>query len=388
MRTLPKPEFDGFDLLDDFADVDPPPVAPDPIKRNGGDLFSDDDAPPELFNRRGVTAAWLDEQEFPPLEWAVEGLLPEGMGMLAAPPKAGKSWLVADIGLACASGGIALAAIPVKQRPVLYLALEDGHRRLQSRFRALMADQPLPDGLHVVIKADTNEALQIIEEFLARYFDQAPLVIVDTLGKIKPSKTNGQDAYQADYKFGSQLKDAIDGITGGCMLVVHHTRKQESSDFVNLVSGTQGLAGAADFVAVLTRNRHETKGLLAITGRDVNEERYAIDSGSGMGWQLVGGGLAEAARAAVSVAASGRLGDQAKEALRFVNGRPDGTRPKDIAEHLGITQDDAGKTLRRLHESDHIDKLARGRFGPLPPRPQLSEASECPESNVSADQMG
>lgn len=90
-----------------------------------------------LFDERSVTAAWLDQQIFPPLEWTVEGILPEGMGLLAAPPKAGKSWMAANIGLACAAGGSALSKIPVKQRPVLYLALEDGHRRLQSRLRTL-----------------------------------------------------------------------------------------------------------------------------------------------------------------------------------------------------------------------------------------------------------
>ena len=105
-----------------------------------------------LYDERAVTAAWLDGQEFSPLEWMVEGILPEGMGLLAAPPKAGKSWLVNNVALACAAGGSALGAIPVKRRPVLLLALEDGHRRLQSRFRTLMEGQALPEGLEVVTR--------------------------------------------------------------------------------------------------------------------------------------------------------------------------------------------------------------------------------------------
>ena len=71
-----------------------------------------------------------------------------------APPKAGKSWLVCDIGLACAAGGFALSCIPVSRRPVLYLALEDGKRRLQSRSRRIMGDgQAIPAGIHFVTKA-------------------------------------------------------------------------------------------------------------------------------------------------------------------------------------------------------------------------------------------
>jgi hypothetical protein len=40
------------------------------------------------------TGAWLDEQTFPPLRYAVPGLIPEGFTLLIGPPKAGKSWLV------------------------------------------------------------------------------------------------------------------------------------------------------------------------------------------------------------------------------------------------------------------------------------------------------
>src|SRR5258708_6005865 len=91
-----------------------------------------------------VDGAWLDAQVFPELHWAIPGIMPEGFGLLIAPPKAGKSWLAASIGLTCQAGGLALGVIPVEPRPVLYLALEDGHRRLQSRFRALGTANGIP----------------------------------------------------------------------------------------------------------------------------------------------------------------------------------------------------------------------------------------------------
>ena len=37
------------------------------------------------------TGAWLDQQEFPPLEYAVPGIIPEGFGVLAAPPKTARA---------------------------------------------------------------------------------------------------------------------------------------------------------------------------------------------------------------------------------------------------------------------------------------------------------
>jgi len=87
--------------------------------------------------------AWLDAQEFPPLTYAVPGVIPEGSVLLVGAPKIGKSWLVLTIALAAAAGGQALS-IQVPKRPVFYLALEDGDRRLQDRCRKLLRGDPIP----------------------------------------------------------------------------------------------------------------------------------------------------------------------------------------------------------------------------------------------------
>ncbi len=93
--------------------------------------------------------------EFPATRWAVPGLIPEGLSILAGRPKMGKSWLALQIANAVGSGGTILN-IPVEQGAVLYLALEDGAKRLQDRLmlqRAQSADiifvtsyQPLSSG--------------------------------------------------------------------------------------------------------------------------------------------------------------------------------------------------------------------------------------------------
>ena len=310
-----------------------------------------------LYDERSVTAAWLDAQVFPPLEWIVEGVLPEGMGLLVAPPKAGKSWMVAGVALGCAAGGCALGKVPVKKRPVLYLALEDGHRRLQQRFRTLMEGQPLPDGLEVVTRASSNEALILVDEFLRRHQRDAPLVIIDTLGKVKPPKTSHEESYAADYRIGGVLKQRIDDVPGGCLLLVHHTRKAESADFIDSVSGTQGIAGSADFVLVLSRKRHAQTAVLAVTGRDVHESEYALTTEGGR-WTLDGMDLMDAAATVAKRRDSDSLGDRSLDVLTFVNTRPLGTRQADLAEHLGIDNDTAGRYLvassRVVYESDLI----------------------------------
>ena len=313
---------------------------------------------PSLLDRMR-NGEWLDAQVFPPLEWAVEGILPEGFGLLVAPPKAGKSWMVAGIGLSCAAGGYALGKINVKQRPVLYLALEDGHRRLQDRFRTLMEGQAIPAGIDVIITAYSIEIPGIITEYLALHRGRQPLVILDTLGKVKPPKRAGEESYAADYAIGTRLKQLVDSEPGATLLAVHHTRKAESADFVDAVSGTQGIAGSADFVLVLNRKRQDDKAVLAVTGRDVPENEYALTTQAGR-WVLDGMDLLDAAATAAKRRDSGALSDRSQEVLAFVNSRQLGTRPGDLAAHLGIDNDTAGRYLRRLHESPQQRQIELG----------------------------
>ncbi|MGV0490696.1 AAA family ATPase [Mycobacterium kansasii] len=310
-----------------------------------------------------VDGAWLDAQDFPPLEYAVPGLISEGLGIIVGPPKAGKSWLVADLALAVAAGGVALGAVAVAQRPVLYLALEDGHRRLQVRFRRIMGDgQPIPRGVHVIVKATPDEALKMIGAFMRRHAPAKPFVVLDTLGKVKPPKRAGEDSYQVDYSIGSRLKALADEVPGSALLVVHHSRKAESSDFVDAVSGTNGIAGAADFVAVLVRQRHSVEATLSVTGRDIVEAEYALTAVSGVLWRLDGGTLAAAADAAEKRRQAGNFGDRSVEVLAIVAAAVEPISPTDVASKLGIDNDTVGKYLRRLANGGHIAKAGRGKY--------------------------
>ncbi len=63
---------------------------------------------------------------FEPLKYIVPDLIVEGCTILAGKPKALKSWLAYDVGLAVAVGGYYLSKKKCQQGDVLYLALEDG----------------------------------------------------------------------------------------------------------------------------------------------------------------------------------------------------------------------------------------------------------------------
>jgi hypothetical protein len=326
--------------------------------------------------------AWLDAQDFPPLAYAVPGVIPEGSVLLVGPPKIGKSWLVLAVALAAASGGRMLN-LQVPKRPVLYLALEDGDRRVQDRCRKLLAGGPIPAGLQYLTRVEPGQVLDTIAAWVALHDGQAPLVVLDTLGKVMPAALVGESSYQRDYRVGSELKHLADAQPGMTMLVNHHDRKANAEDFIDSVSGTHGLAGAADTVVVLTRARHEESGLLKITGRDVPEGEYAVRFVAGSAWVLDGADLADAGRRASDARVTAGLGDLSTDVISYVGGHPKGVRAAEVAADLGIEPRVARLYLSRAVEAGRLARPQRGLYTPVASVASVaSESDPPPERNT------
>src|SRR5215813_9957401 len=85
-----------------------------------------------------VTANELRSKTFPPVKYVVPGIIPEGVTLLVAKPKEGKSWLALDLCIACTTDRFTLGSIKPTQGDVLYLALEDSERRLHRRMDKLL----------------------------------------------------------------------------------------------------------------------------------------------------------------------------------------------------------------------------------------------------------
>ncbi|MGO2779709.1 AAA family ATPase [Glutamicibacter arilaitensis] len=311
----------------------------------------------EVFN-----SAWLTAQQFQPVEYVVPGVIPEGLTILVAPPKVGKSWMVLGIAQAAASGGKAFGAIQVKQRPVLYLALEDGPRRLQSRLNTIGVTEGIRD-LMFLTRLGAS-AVDTITAFLERHGHNKPLIILDTLGKVRGTY-GGNDAYGNDYSQMSALKGLVDDVPGSSLLVVHHTNKGEKSDFLDSVSGTQGLAGAADSILAIKRERNTNNSTLHVTSRDAAEGEYALTLTGGV-WSMDGTTLQEAAQAVTARQSVEGVGDDMTQLVKLVNSRPEGITPKDLIVALGWEEGKVSGYLSRAWNSNRIIKIGRGKYGPIP----------------------
>jgi hypothetical protein len=305
------------------------------------------------------------DAEYPPLQWVIPEVIPEGFGILAGAPKTGKSWLALQLALMCASGGAMFGNVPVSARPVLYLTLEDGKRRIKDRATKLLAGAAVPSKLDTVTRATHGELFNVIPYFLA--LNPVGLVILDTLGKVMPQKLPGENEYGRDYRIGGQLKSYVDKHPGSALLVVHHTRKMLSADWSDMTSGTNGLNGSADYNLLLRRERRGNTGTLDVTGRDVNEDKYALVMDDGT-WRLDGETLGEARHAARTQDEPEPLGGLMIQIRDYVNKQTDPVTPQQVAQALGIENEYAGKCLGRLVKRCDIQRNGRGQYIALPYR--------------------
>ncbi len=224
--------------------------------------------------------------DFAPVQFVVDGLVPEGLALLAGDPKVGKSWWA----LAIASGEV--HGRRRRTGSVLYLALEDNPRRLRSRLEVLRTG-----GLELDPSVELATSWPTLQqggvEHIGRWLDErgdACLVVVDTLGRFRGSHGSGGYNYQDDVEALAQLHGLSSRHGGLAVIVVHHTRKGEADDWTHLISGTQGLAGTADTLMWLHRSRGQGGGGLKVTGRDLEEDiSLALTLEDGL-WQ-VGGSL-------------------------------------------------------------------------------------------------
>ncbi len=317
--------------------------------------------PAKPDRRTRWTDAELLRQEFPPPRWAVPGLLCEGLNMLAGAPKLGKSWLSLGIGAAIANGDPALGGIEVERGPVLYCALEDTGRRLQSRRRQMLAAGSRAAAL-LTLETACPTMPSGGDAVIVEWIEQNPgarLVIVDTFEKMRGRNPQGVSAYAADYAAAGRFKTVADNY-GVPILLIHHVRKQAAEDWQDLVSGTNGLTGAVDATLVLERSRGQADGVLHVTGRDVVENDYAMTF-DGTFWTKLDG-----------PASDYELGDTRADLVRLVREYP-GSKPAQLADALQLPAANVRQALSRMAKAGQLRVAPGGAYFPPEPGDQASD---------------
>ena len=147
----------------------------------------------------------------------------------------------------------------------LYLCLEDSTlQRIQNRLFELTEDAPPTLHFAVMSQQLHNGLVEQIEQFLKEH-PQTRLIVIDTLQRIR---TAGNDAnpYASDYRDIGVLKALADKHRIA-ILLVHHLRKMNDDDPMNMISGTTGLSGATDSNFVLRKSQAQREHSHALLHR-------------------------------------------------------------------------------------------------------------------------
>jgi hypothetical protein len=224
------------------------------------------------------TAEELRTTVFPPLEWVVKDMIPEGVTLICGPPKLGKSFLTLAIAISVAPDGAfsVLGSGPSRTGAgVLYLGLEDNGRRLQDRIKTLIKDRYDLSRLHYQFRKDVPQLGDGLIGHIEAILDKYPyikLVTIDTL-QLAVGDDGKDAAYKRDVNTISQFS-ALAQERNISIILVHHPNKGKG-DSITKVSGTQGIAGTVDTIAMLTRmgedKEEKSMARLQVNGRDLIE---------------------------------------------------------------------------------------------------------------------
>jgi AAA domain len=297
------------------------------------------------------TAAHLRTRTFDPIKYIVPGYIAEGCTILAGRPKLGKSWMMLDVGLAVAAGRYCLGDTKCEQGNVLYLALEDNERRLQSRITKILGfANEWPARFNYVTEWPRADAggLDEIRKWIAAA--QSPrLVVVDILAMFRSPRRKDQQPYEADYAAIQGLQ-AIASETGVAIVIVHHLRKSAGEvDPFEKVSGTLGLSGAADTVLILDRDGQGCT--LYGRGRDIEEIETAVEfDKSTCRWRVLG--------EAVEVRRTTERG----AILAVLEEADEPMAPGAIATSTGMSRNNVDQLLFKMVKDGDVLKAKRGSY--------------------------
>ena len=214
----------------------------------------------------------------------IDGVLSDGLAIMAGDSKIGKSWMVLWMCLQI-SKGEPVWGLPTRKTDVVYLALEDREWRVQQRMQDL-TDTP-PDNLHFGFSCGHlgAELESQIEDVLKDY-PSTGLLFIDTLQMVRDNVSAKVNAYAQDYKDLSSLKKIADN-HGICIFVVHHTRKErDGGNIFNDMTGSTGIMGVADTGMILRKeDRFGDNATLCVTGRDVEEKKLKMQM-CGVKWEI------------------------------------------------------------------------------------------------------
>ena len=315
----------------------------------------------KMSTKKIITGSELSMKEIAPTKWIIPSLLPEGLLILAAPPKTGKSFLALNLAISVASGSRFLKHYKMKQRNVLYISFEDSEARIQERLITITESQQIDPPKNLFISTDlpkiSNKNLNELENIIVER--QAELVIIDPYAVGIKRNERSQNVYYDDYNSNSPLSNFAKKLNV-CLLIIHHTNKENKGKGLTKVSGSYGFTAAADTVWILNEDGRYHK--LEIEGKDIEKRNLQLDfDGETYLWSLIG------------YDNTTYMTPEQKEIYNLLKAEGRSMKASEISSRLNKKDSTVGMLLRKM-TGVSIEKIKYGEYAVIPETAESAES--------------
>ena len=238
---------------------------------------------------RGIDAADLLGKDLPSPSYILKPFLAEGLTLLAAAPKAGKTTLMRQIAAAVNCGSEVLGERCAKG-DVLFLSLEEGELLFREKLKVM--EMPAEEVRGIRLEFEWPQAARGVDrlrDWCKGRSGERPnaLIIIDSLARFRLTPPSKANIFMEDYNALKSLADLCKEFPGVAICVLHHTTKANHDDPLACISGSHGLTAAVDGYMVLTRKANEFK--LHAGGRlwPLENQDFTI-ARSGQRWSMNG----------------------------------------------------------------------------------------------------
>lgn len=290
-----------------------------------------------------MTATELYQGEVVTLRPLFEGLAWDGLTMIIARPKAGKSWLMLQAAIHVAGGREIEGINAVDHGPVLYCALEEPAARTMARLRKLAPSGDWTRNLHFIYEllplmgGGADQLAALMDKMRPRF------VVLDTLtALIKGGGKRENDVFRSQYSEVSTIRKLAEDFNTA-IAAVHHVRKGVSDSGIEAVAGTGGIAAAIDTLWYLKR-KPEGEATLDVVGRETEEKTFALRfDQEPFGWRVLGDDAAQL------------LNGERREVVTLLADEGALT-PAEIAVNLGKSRPAVRMLLKRMKDDGQVKK--------------------------------
>ena len=276
-------------------------------------------------------------------EYVVDGLLAAGgLSLLVSAPKVGKTTMARCLAVAVAQGREFLGR-PVKQGPVIMLAMEDHPRELREILRRLGARETDPINVHVGPPRG-NDVVAAFTRMAHKY--KPSLIMVDTLQRL--ARVDDLNDYA---KMTRALEPflAVARDTEAHVMLLHHAKKEGGADGSEVL-GSTAVFGTVDTLLTMRRKSGaRTLGTMQRYTEDMPETILQMDPDTG--WIETAGEQADVDRLRLQQAI-----------LDYVAEAGESTR-KEIADNVPASTARVGPALNALVASGQLARSGAGRRG-------------------------